>query len=413
MRTLAAAGVEVSRRSRQLMLWAMVLNWGLAVFAAILPLDRLWEAHRSNEWWRYQAAEWLINLSAGPVRRGLSGQVLINIPGVPARTTVTILVGVLAVLVPLLFAMLIAVVMRRCQQLWPMLLWGVPGGVLLGLRQGQWIDLPESVLLFATRKEQMFLALLLGLSLLLLRGRWPIKSLALGYGLVLLPMAFVHEGLTFVFAVAGAWIAVTAAAGGALSSIWHKGHLAVAARVLVPAALGVLATIPVASPDRRQLEGMWRAVDPGTRQWLGDQIPGPFELMSYDLTEALKYAGDIVVNPRGIALWGMLAVFAWGWTWAALWLTDTSGAGIRYTSMTLALMVVAVLPLLPVAIDWGRFIVIAALTTAVAVLTRQAVRATSTQPAEFGLRTAIVVTVMLVSLVFVGVPEAGAPFGEP
>lgn len=409
--TLTTTQAELSRRWRQPHLWALALNWVLAVLAAALPLSRLWDAYQDNQWWRYQAAEWLINFGGGPVRRGLSGQVLISVPGVPARTTVTMLVAFLAVLVPVLFAVLIGVALRRDRQLWPLLLWGVPGGVLLGLRQGQWIDLPESVLLFVTRKEQLFLAVLLGFSLFLIRRRWSLNSIALGYGLVLFPMAFVHEGLTFVFAVAGAWLAMSAAAVGGVS-MWHAKQLMVGVRVLVPAALGVLMTIPFASPDRAQLERMWQAVDPETRMWLGTQLPGPFELMGYSFGEALEYAGAVVLNPRGIALWSLLAAFAWLWSLAALWLTDTSPAGVRFTLATLGVMILAVLPLLPVAIDWGRFIVIAALTTVVVVLTRQQLPGASARPAPMSVGPVLVSAALLGSLALLGIPEAGAPFGE-
>lgn len=408
---LATARADASRRWWQPQLWAGALNWVLAVLAAALPVSRLLEAHRDNQWWRYQAAEWLINFAGGPVRRGLSGQILISVPGVSSRTTVTVLVVALAVLVPLLFALLVGTALRRSQHAWPILLWGVPGGVLLGLRQGQWIDLPESVLLFATRKEQLFLALLLGFSLLLIRSRWSLNSLALGYGLVMVPMAFVHEGLTFVFAVAGAWLAMTAAAAGGLA-FWHTNQLLVGARVLVPAAVGVVVTIPFASPDRDHLERMWQAVDPETRLWLGDTLPGPFELMGYSFGEALDYAGTVVLNPRGIALWSLLAGFVWLWTLFALWLTDTSRLGVRFSLATLGVMILAVLPLLPVAIDWGRFIVIAALTTAIIVLTRQQLAGSSVRPAPWNWLSVIAALALLSSLAFLGIPEAGAPFGE-
>jgi hypothetical protein len=391
----------------------LTVNWVAAFLAAYVPTRRLlsaWGA-QSNEWWSYQASEWLINFGGGPVRRGLAGYVFTQIPVASARTVVTWVVIAVVVAVAVLFALLIAMVITKSQSAAPLLLWGIPGGVLLGLWQGQWIDLPESVLLFATRKEQAFFLVLLLFTVLVARRRFRLTTLALTYGLAMFVLAFVHEGLAFVYAIAGAWLFVTA---DVLTSTGRIGlqQLRVAARVLVPPAVGVLFTVPFASPDRQQLEGMWSAIDPETRGWLGNSIPVPFELMSYSLPEAFEYARQAVLNPRGVWLWFLLAVVVLGWTLVALWVTDTSRDGVRYTLLTLALMLAAVAPLLLVAIDWGRFIVIVALNTATLVVARQLLNPATVRPATLGWRTAAVVTVLLAVLSVVGIPEAGAPFGE-
>jgi len=392
------------RRSREYFV-AVALNWVFAVLAAALPLRRLIGAYDDNNWWRYQAAEWLINFGGGPVRRGLSGQILISVPGVSDKLAVTVLVGVLVVAVPIAYALLIGSVASVNGSIWPVLLWVIPGGVLLGLWQGKWLDLPEGVLLFATRKEHAFLLLLSCYALVVTghRHRWARWSVL--YGLALVPMALVHEALAFVYAVAGALIAVTAAAPD------RRERVRAALMVLVPPGITVVASLPFASPDRDQLERMWAAIDPQTQTWLGDRLPGPFELMSYSLTEALQYAGGIVLNPRGASLWFVLAVYVLGWTWIALALVDRSPEARKYSAGVAVVMVLALFPLLPVAIDWGRFIVIAASSTVVVSLARQRMRPPTRDPAPISLLTVAIAAVLVGALAFVGIPEAGAPFG--
>lgn len=391
---------------------AMIANVVLAVAAAALPLRRLLEAMETNDWWSYQAAEWLINYGGGPVRRGLAGELLLSVPGIEGRVAVTALVGFLVVAVPALYAVLIGSVLRVTQSIWPVLLWAVPGGVFLGLWQGQWIDLPDSVLLFATRKEHAFLLLLLGFALVAtnLRRSANLPWWALVYGIALMVMAWVHEGLTFVYAVAGALLAWIVVAARPASSLRERTIGALL--VLVPAGLGVVATLPFAEPTDDQLEQMWAAVDEPTRQWLGDQLPGPFVLMGYSLTEAREYAGGIVFNSRGILLWAVLAVYVIGWTCAALILTDSSRAGVQATLLIAGVMGLAVVPMLPVAIDWGRFIVIAAGATAVVALARQRLHPSDARPARLSAATVLIAVAMVVLLASVGIPEAGAPFGE-
>lgn len=407
------------RESRQWLLTAALFaNVVLAIAAAALPLRRLLEALDSNDWWSYQAAEWLINYGGGPVRRGLAGEILLGIPGVDGRVAVTVLVGFLVVAVPTLYAVLIGSVVTTTKAVWPVLLWAVPGGVFLGLWQGQWIDLPDSVLLFATRKEHAFLLLLLVFALVAtsIRGRAHVHRWALVYGLSLMVMAWVHEGLTFVYAIAGAVVALivvtTARVAGVRAATTLRERAGAVLMVLVPAGLGVVATLPFAEPSDAQLEQMWAAVDDPTREWLGGQLPGPFVLMGYSFTEAREYAGGIVFNSRGIVLWAVLAFYVVGWTCAALILTDCSRAGVQATLLIAGVMCVAVVPMLPVAIDWGRFIVIAAGTTAVVALARQRLTPPSARPAPLSPTTIIVAVIMLVLLASVGIPEAGAPFGE-
>lgn len=414
----ATSAPVVARRHRPWQSWGwtiragIVANVALAVAAAALPLRRLLESLTSNDWWSYQASEWLINYGGGPVRRGLAGEVLLAVPGVDGRVAVTALVSLLVIAVPTLYAVLIGSVLTSTESVWPLLLWAVPGGVFLGLWQGQWIDLPDSVLLFATRKEHAFLLLLLAFALtatkadqLLRVRRW-----ALVYGVALGVMAWVHEGLTFVYAVAGAllaWIVISARGVSAM-----RERAVGALMVLVPAGLGVVATLPFAEPSDAQLEQMWAAVDQPTQQWLGGQLPGPFVLMGYSLDEAREYAGGIVFNSRGFALWAVLAVYVIGWTCAALILTDSSRSGVRATLLIAAVMGLAVVPMLPVAIDWGRFIVIAAGATAVIALARQRLAPPDARPAPVTPLTLVVTAVMVLLLASVGIPEAGAPFGE-
>lgn len=416
MTAAPTSGVSRTEQAPQSRRWpitaALVANAVFAIAAAALPLRRIVEALDTNDWWSYQAAEWLINYGGGPVRRGLAGEVLLGVPGVEGRVATTVLVGSLVAAVPATYAMLIGSVVKRTASIWPVLLWAVPGGVFLGLWQGQWIDLPDSVLLFATRKEHAFLLLLLIFALVSTATQEPrhARWWALGYGFTLMIMAWVHEGLAFVYAVAGAvvaWLTVAARGG---STLRDRGIGALA--VLVPAGLGVVATLPFAEPTDTQLEQMWVAVDAPTREWLGDQLPGPFVLMGYSLTEAREYAGGIVFNSRGFLLWSVLAIYVVGWTCAALILTDCSRAGVRATFAIAGVMSLAVVPMLPVAIDWGRFIVIAAGATAVVALARQRLNPPTARPAPISLATALVAATMLVLLASVGIPEAGAPFGE-
>lgn len=410
--SLLDAPSEAPALVRWQLVTASVVNIVLALAAAALPLRRLIETLDVNDWWSYQAAEWLINYGGGPVRRGLAGEVLLSLPGVPGRVAVTMLVGTLVVAVPVAYAALIASVVRRTSSVWPVLLWAVPGGVFLGLWQGQWLDLPDAVLLFATRKEHLFLLLLIGFALFVTAASdlQRTRRRALAYGLLLMVLAWVHEGLTFVYAVAGAlltWIAV-----GSVHGSDRRARLTAPLAVLVPAGLGVAATLPFAEPSDAQLSQMWEAVDAPTRDWLGGQLPAPFTLMGYSLAEAREYADGIVFNGRGLLLWALLAVFVLGWTCAALILTDCSRAGVRATLLIAAVMGVAVVPLLPVAIDWGRFIVIAGGATAVIALARQRLALTTARPAVVSMVTLLLAAAMLFLLASVGIPEAGAPFGE-
>ena len=412
--TAGAAALEAPGQPVAPVRWqlgiALLANAVLAVAAAALPLRRLLDAYQANDWWSYQASEWLINNGGGVVRRGLAGDMLLSVPGVEGRTAVTVFVGVLMVAVPAAYAWLIASVIGRAGAVWPVLLWAVPGGVFLGLWQGQWLDLSPDLLLFATRKEHAFLLLLIIFALLVtstsdtrMMHRW-----ALAYGLVLLVLAWVHEGLTFVYAVAGAmlvWLAVGVVTQGSWR-IRAGGALA----VLIPAGVGVVSTLPFAEPSDAQLQQMWAAVDEPTRGWLGDRLPAAFELMGYSISEARAYA-EQSLEGRGL-MWAVLAVYVIGWTCAALILTDTSRAGVQVTLVSAAVVSLAVLPLLLVAIDWGRFMVISASATAVVVLARQRLGPPTARPAPLSLTTALIAVVMLALLASVGVPEAGAPFGE-
>lgn len=406
------APAKVPAPVRWQLLVASVANVVLAVAAAALPLRRLIEAYDDNDWWTYQAAEWLINNGGGPVRRGLVGEVLLSIPGTEARVVVTGIVGTLMIAVPTAYAWLIGSAIRRSGAIWPVMLWAVPGGVLLGLWQGQWLDLPGELLLFATRKEHAFLLLLITFALLVTAtdDARTMRRWALGYGVVLMVMAWVHEGLTFVYAVGGAllaWFAVDA-----LATADVRARVSAALAVLIPAGLGVAATLPFAEPSDAQLEQMWAAVDEPTREWLGGQLPAPFVLMGYSLSEAREFAVDNVFDGRRVLMWAVLAVYVIGWTCAALILTDCSRSGVRTTFVAAAVMSLAVLPLLPVAIDWGRFIVIAASATAVVVLARQRMHPPEARPAPVSPATLVIAALMGVLLASVGIPEAGAPFGE-
>jgi hypothetical protein len=325
---------------------------------------------------------------------------------------VTALVGTLMVAVPAAYAWLIGSAVRRSGAIWPVLLWAVPGGVFLGLWQGQWLDLPDDLLLFATRKEHAFLLTLILFALVITSTRdvVTIRRWALGYGFVLFVMAWVHEGLTFVYAVGGAllaWLVV-----GTLANSDVRARATTAFAVLIPAGLGVASTLPFAEPSDAQLEQMWAAVDAPTRDWLGGELPAAFELMGYSLAEARAYADEQVFDGQRVLLWAVLAVYVIGWTCAALILTDCSRSGVRTTLMAAGVMALAVVPLLPVAIDWGRFIVIAASATAVVVVARQRMQPTGARPAPVSPVTVLVAVVMVLLLASLGIPEAGAPFGE-
>lgn len=399
---------------------ALVINVVAAISAALLPLRRLMAVTATNDWWSYQAAEWLINYGGGPVRRGLAGELIKAVPGFSDRQVVTAVVAALIVAVPAVYAVLIASVVRRTAAAWPVLMWAVPGGVLLGLWQGEWLEFPDAVLMFATRKELAFTLALLVFALGVTRvGDARRVSWALGYGITLMVLAWVHEGLAFVYAVAGALLAWLAAGG---VRVWPSGDsravpsgavMSVLA-VLVPAGIGVVATLPFSEPSPNQLEQMWASVDSETRAWLGDRLPGPFELMGYSLAEARDYAGGIVFNSEGIALWSVVAVFVIGWTCAAAILIDCSRASVRTTFLVALVMGAAIAPMLPVAIDWGRFIVIAATCTGIVLLARQRLEPPDARPAPLTAVSVVTAGLLIALLGLQGVPEAGSPFdGTP
>lgn len=396
---------------------ALVVNAAAAIAAAALPLRRLLAPTSTNDWWSYQAAEWLINYGGGPVRRGLSGELITSVPGWSDRQVVTGLVATLIVAVPVVYAVLVAGVVRRTGSAWPVLMWAVPGGVLLGLWQGQWFGIPDALLMFATRKELAFTLVLLIFAVGVTRARASRRlTWALGYGSALFILAWVHEGLAFVYAVAGALVAWLAGGGverwpsGPVRGIPATSIKAMVA-VLVPAGIGVIATLPFSEPSPAQLDRMWASVDAETRAWLGDRLPAPFELMGYSLSEALEYAGGIVFKAEGIALWSVVAVFVIGWTCAALILIDCSRTSVKTTILVALVMGAAVVPMLPVAIDWGRFVVIAATCTGIVMLARQRLDPPAARPAALSAGSALVAVVMVLLLTLQGVPEAGDPFG--
>jgi len=378
-------------------------NAVLAAVAIAVPLDRLRVAYPTNDWWSYQASEWLINFGGGFARRGLAGELLRMVPGVEDRLAVTVLVGTLMVAVPVLFGLLVQRSMMLLGVGWPLLLWGVPGGLLLGLLQGEWLPLRGDYLLFATRKEYLFTVVLLAFALGVSRSRHPTRW-ALGFGLVLVPLAFVHEGLTFIYALAGAALAAIVLAR---DRPWRG-----AAAVLLPAGMAVLLTVPFASPGAQQQQQMWAALDGPTQQWLGGQVPGPFELLGYSVSEARDYAAQATLPAEIFVQWVMIGAFVLAWTVLALLLVDHSISGLRATMLTAGLMAVAFVPLMIVAIDWGRFFVIAATCTAIVGLARASRFSGSVTPAPLNPLTIAGAVLMIGALALVGVPEAGPPFGE-
>lgn len=383
-----------------------LLNVALAIAAILAPLQRMVAANEAevNPWWGYTAAEWLLNYGGGPVRRGLAGEVLRHLPFESDRVATSVVVVGLMVTVPLLFAVLVQLAGRATRAGWPLLLWGLPGGLLLGTWQAEWLPLSDSQILFATRKEYAFFAALLLLAIGLGLSHH-IRLMAIAFSAAMVAGALTHEALTIPFTVAG--VALVYFAGQRTSQ--QRTNLAI---IGVPAtlAVGVAAALPT-STDARIAE-QWGTLDSATRQWLGGDLPWPFRWLGFTLHDAVESTIVYMLRPEMLPVWLMLGVVVAGWTVAALALVDRSGAAFRSTLAVAGVMTVAVLPLAAVGIDWGRFIMIAANCTAIVMLGRQLHRPRLARPARLSVVTVAVAATLIATLAFVGVPEAGPPLGE-
>lgn len=385
--------------------WWVVLtlvNASFAIIAAVVPLRRILADGDVNTWWNYTANEWLINYGDGAVRRGLGGEILRRLPLDSDRTAVTVVVAGLAVLVPLLFAVLVQLVIRSRRTGWPLLLWGIPGGFLLGTWQIAWLPISDTQVLFATRKEYAFAAVLLALAIAL-RLTARVMLLAVIFGLAMGAGALVHEALVLPFAVAGSALVIFAQRNGlrlrTLAAIW------------LPVIAAVLVAIALPDPDSTSIQRQWSALDEQTRSWLGGEIGWPMRWLGLDLPYAVKATAATMANRDMLLPWLALCLFSVGWTLAALRLVDTSGRAFRASLAVGAGVTVAVLPLVALGIDWGRFAVVVATCTAIACLGRQLHDPPESRAAGNGTGPIVLAAVLVGLLALIGVPEAGPPLG--
>lgn len=385
------------------LLLASLLNVVAAVAAAVAPLRRILAPGDVNGWWNYPANEWLINYGGGPVRRGLAGEVLRHLPLPSDRLAVTVLVASLAVVVPLLFAVLVQMVIRRRSSAWPLLLWGIPGGLLLGTWQAAWLPIMEEQILFATRKEYAFTAALLLLAIGL-RRTTHITLLAALFGAAMACGALVHEALVMPFVVAGSALVYFAQR----DDIRLRAFAVMWAPVLL--ALVWVASLP--TPGNAEIGQQWLALDIETQSWLGGEVGWPMKWLGLSLLYAVKATAATMLYPDMFHSWASVCVFAVGWTLAALAFLDHSRAGRRAVFTVSGLISLSVFPMLVVGIDWGRFAVVVAMCTAIVGLGRQLHSAPPPSRRPRGLAAAILAAAVLVALLgFVGVPEAGPPLG--
>jgi hypothetical protein len=410
--------------------WLNVLAFALAVVPTLLLV--LGELER-NTTWGYAASEWLVNNRGGFTRRGLSGDVLLAMPWVSDQAALIATVTAVLVFVAVGFALLVALTIRRARAGWPLLFWLLPGGLALGTLQSTIHGRGLDGATLALRKEYLFLSVLLWV--VLACARWPssrawlaiagASAFACGLGVL------VHEGLAVVTCAALMYVlfwlhpnppqrtvrlARARSTDSPKSGLLLPTPLALAAPALV--ALGAVSSATLHSAVDFRVT--WSAVDSATREWLSlpnVQVWGAdagFPAALWWLTTRPEHginwlARDYLDSGLWLA-WAVTAVLVVGWVLAAGWLLDTSRAARRKDLISVALASAALMPLFVLALDWGRWIALIGVISAILMLGRIALSPKHPRPSPFTPSTAALALLLISVGLAMHMPVAGGDF---
>lgn len=329
---------------------ALYVNALLAILAPLPAIHLLVTTAQVNDVWPYPAGEWLLNDRGGLARRGLGGAVLNVLPGTQ-RDALLVLVGVLTVAVPALFAVLVHWAINARSTWQPLIWWFVPGGLLLAMWQGLWQPLPQAALLFGTRKEYLFYAWLLCLVLLVPRHLRSWQGI-LTFGLLLGAGCLIHEGL-----------ALLTCAGGAAHAVLIRSGKRYLLCVGAPVAAALVCVAAMPRPDAGLL---WAGLDRPTQEWLQSRMPASFFAATFSPEAAVDLVRRQVLETGNWFGWMALAVVVLLWVAAATWLTDPDGTQHLLVSAGLLLPAAGLLAV--VGSDWGRWIATSAVMTSIVVV---------------------------------------------
>ena len=401
---------------------------GLAL--ALLPtLLRIGGSIATNDGWEYEAAEWLINNRGGGTRRGLAGDLLLSVPGLTAQAAVVLTVTVLLVAVTVGFAWLVRSAIRRSGSGWPLLLWLLPGGLVLGTLQANLHGMSQSATSFAVRKEYLFLALLLAVVLTATyrpgRRAWWGSAAA---GAVLCGAgALVHEALAFVTAVILTYFLLRIHPAPPTSAITIR-RPGSPGRFVVPVALLLLAPVTLAlglvgaldAGVQADYRGAWAAVDSGTRAWLSVPtvhvwgadagFPAPFWWLTAQPSDAVEWLVRDYLQTGLWLPWLIVAIIVPLWAFVGATLIDSTRRARVGHLTTIAVVLGAFVPLWLLSVDWGRWITLAGVFIAILILGQTVFTGRAARPAPATVRVRIVAGALILTSLAVTVPVAGGEF---
>lgn len=370
-----------------------LLGFALAVIPSALRLAGSW-GH--NDSWEYAATEWLINSAGGTTRRGLSGDLLLALPGVPARTTLVVTVSILLAAVGAGFALLVGSCIQRTASGWPLLFWLTPGGLVLATLQANVHQGSIADTSFATRKEYAFLLVILGV--VLASARWPSRRAwpwiaCVGLSTTVVGV-FVHEALGFVTGGVLAYFLGFCHPDPPPPSTRHDpsstrrsrpstGRRTMLALVLMtPIALAVAVAGTISMWSITHYRDAWSAVDATTRAWLGvatvpvwgadSGYPAAMWWLAAGPEYGIAWLDRTYLQTGAWRGWAATAAIVVLWVYLAARLLDSSARGRRHNLVSLAVVLALLSPMFVLATDWGRWVSLLGVVSGILVLGRTA-----------------------------------------
>ncbi|WP_297295868.1 hypothetical protein [uncultured Methylovirgula sp.] len=310
------------------------------------------------KWTPWAFSDWLVNYSAGFVRRGLAGYLIgLYARGQPAAPIVNMIV--LANFATLVLATsLLLILSRRLGALAAILFMLVPGG-LWSMQFGNE---------FYYRKELLFYVYIALICLIYLTARrtarGPASNLldSLNCGLIAIlsvALSFTHEAFLFIGAVPSIivlyWI-------GCIR--WPASRMSVALFYGI-AMLGLFLTLMMFKGDENSARMIWRGLNPADRALISNngEIAGGISAMGWSTMRELGETLHVVL--KGTAWYYLLALavsLSYILATTQLFCIDpdrsaTAAHRSAWTARLFALCAVGVAPLFVVGADWGRWIV--------------------------------------------------------
>ncbi|MDQ1247166.1 MAG: hypothetical protein QG597_1536 [Actinomycetota bacterium] len=413
-------------------LWSR-LNRVACVLAVVPTSLRVLGSLRHNGGWDYSAVEWLINNGGGLTRRGLSGDLLLAVPGLTARTVLVITVMALLAVVTAGYAALVGGAVRATGTGWPLLFWLLPGGLVMGTLQANLHGITIGTSDFALRKDYLFLAILIGT--VVAAHRWPQSTPRLviaGAGAVACGLGvFIHEALAVgtcgVLIYLMVWLnprplprTITMSLPNYLSAISTQVTLPTGLVIAAPTLVGLGLLAGSWAPADTDMHVMWTTVDATTRSWVEIQtlqvggidtgLPPAIWWLTASPAESLHWIQAQYLDTGVWVAWAITAGGVTGWVLVAGRLVDSSPAATRRNLVHLGILAAATLPLFVFALDWGRWIVGIGLVACILLLAGLQDPRYRPTPASFGVVSGLTAAGLVGTSLVLAIPVFGIDF---